>query len=207
MIMKITGLFILISLISLGCSTPTQIKVTTIPSGADAEIVDQTGMASPLGKTPLNLKESDVYKNANIASQLRIKKEGYIDQNVVLVKPLFGSEINVYVKLNKEELNQNVNEQIAAQEKIASTIAKVNGLIQAKQYPEAEIAMNNFVDQYPSISVGYDYLGNINYLQKRYAKALKFYNKANAINPVNAERKLLVDKIQNLVKIQPGDAQ
>jgi cytochrome c-type biogenesis protein CcmH/NrfG len=44
-------------------------------------------------------------------------------------------------------------------------------------------------------------------LQKKYAKALKYYNRALSLNPQNAERKIIVERISNLVKSQAGEAQ
>ena len=90
---------------------------------------------------------------------------------------------------------------------MASAIARANGLIQSKQYGEAETVMLNFIEQYPSVSVGFDYLGNLNYLQKKYAKALKYYKRAISLNPQNAERKIIVERIQSLVKSQTGEVQ
>lgn len=198
-------LFCLASVYS--CSTPSQYKFISTPADADVSVVDQTGISTVLGKTPLSINESDVFKGSNRYSQVKIKKDSYTEQEVVLMKPLFGADTTVNVQLKKDENVQNIGEQTITQEKVASAIARANGLIQSKQFVEAEVVMTNFVEQFPSVSVGYDYLGNINYLQKKYAKALKFYTRADSLNPTNAERKVIVERIQNLVKTQSGDAQ
>ena len=199
-------LFILAN-IFFSCSTPSTVKLQSLPNDAEVSVVDSSGIAKALGKTPITLNESEVYINNNRFSQLRIKKEGFIDNEVVLMKSTFGSDTTINVQLKKDETPQNLGEQTNTQEKVASAIARANGLIQSKQYGEAETVMLNFIEQYPSVSVGFDYLGNLNYLQKKYAKALKYYKRAISLNPQNAERKIIVERIQNLVKSQTGEVQ
>jgi TolA-binding protein len=179
----------------------------SVPNEADISVVDSNGIATSLGKTPLTSNEGDVYKGSNRYTQVKIKKEGFLDQEVVLMKSTFGSDTVVNVQLKKDETVQNIGEQSITQEKVASSIARANGLIQSKQYIEAEAVMANFIEQFPSVSVGYDYLGNINYLQKKYAKALKYYNRALSLNPQNSERRIIVERIQSLVKSQTGEVQ
>ncbi|NOT78163.1 MAG: hypothetical protein HOP07_04075 [Bacteriovoracaceae bacterium] len=159
----------------LSCSTSTVVKFQSSPSDAEVSVIDTTGVATVIGKTPLNSTEIDVFKNSNRHSQVRIKKEGFLDNEIILMKSTFGSEIAVNVQLKKDETVQNIGEQSISQEKVASSIARANGLIQSKNFIEAESVMTNFVEQFPSVSVGFDYLGNIYFLQKKYAKALKNY--------------------------------
>lgn len=189
------------------CSTSSTVKFQSTPSDAEVSVVESTGIVTSLGKTPLTSNESDVYKSTNRYTQIRIKKDGYLENEIVLMKSTLGSDISVNIQLKKDETVQNVGEQSITQEKVANAIARANGLIQSKQLPEAETVMLNFIEQYPSVSVGYDYLGNIYYLQKKFAKALKNYNRAMSLNPQNAERKIIVERIQNLVKSQSGEVQ
>lgn len=196
--------FSLLSVVS--CSSQTSFKFLSTPIDADVVLVDANGFESNLGKTPLSTPESDVFKN-NKYSQIKFKKSGYTDQNILLVKSFVSAESTVNVQLKKDENQQNLGEQTLNQEKIASAVARANGLIQSKQYVEAETVMTSFIEQYPSVSVGYDYLGNINYLLKKYSKALKYYTKAASLNPQNPERKIVIEKISNLVKSQTGDVQ
>ena len=204
--LQILLLFILAN-IYISCSTPSTVKLQSIPNDAEISVVDSSGIAKVLGKTPITLNEAEVYINNNRFSQIRIKKEGFVDNEVVVMKSTFGSDIIINAQLKKDETSQNLGEQTNTQEKVASTIARANGLIQSKQYLEAETVMLNFIEQYPSVSVGFDYLGNLNYLQKKYAKALKYYKRAISLNPQNAERKIIVERIQNLVKSQTGEVQ
>ena len=189
------------------CSTPSTLKFVSSPSDADVSLIDANGIATVIGKTPLTSTETDIYKTNNRYAQIKIKKEGFTEQEVVLMKATYGSDTNLSFQLKKDENVQNMGEQTMTQEKVAGAIARANGLIQSKQYPEAENVLINFIEQYPSVSVGYDYLGNLNYLQKKYAKALKYYNRALSLNPQNAERKIIVERISNLVKSQAGEAQ
>lgn len=189
------------------CSSPSLIRVISTPEDAQVSVVDTNGTAVVIGKTPLASNESDVYKGNNRYSQLRISKDSYQSQEIVLMKSTNGSETTVNIQLQKDASTQNLGEQTANQEKVASAIARANGLIQSKQYVEAEAVLVNFVEQYPGISVSYDYLGNLNYMQKRYQKALKYYNKALSLNPQNAERRSIVEKLQNIVKSSEGDTQ
>jgi tetratricopeptide (TPR) repeat protein len=191
----------------LSCGTTTNLKFNTTPADAEVRVVDSNGISTTIGKTPFAANDLDVFKSNSKYSQIVIKKDGYVDHDLVITKPLFGADIVVNAQLKKDENMQNVGEQTIVQEKVANGIARANGLIQSKQFEEAETSMLNFVEQFPSVSVGYDYLGNINYLQKRYAKALKYYNRASALNPQNSERKVIIERIQNLVKGQQGEVQ
>lgn len=200
-------LFFAISFALYSCGSPSTVKFSSTPSEADVSVVNSSGIATVLGKTPLTSNEPDVYQGNSRYTQVKIKKDGYLEQDVVLMKSTFGSDTSVSVQLKKDETVQNIGEQSITQEKVASAIARTSGLIQSKQYAEAETVMLNFVDQYPNVSVGYDYLGNINYLQKKYVKALKYYNRAIALNPQNTERRVIIERIQTLVKSQAGEAQ
>lgn len=199
--------FLLILIMSASCASPTLIKFQSTPSEAEVSLIDSAGVAMVVGKTPLSSTEFDIFKNSNNYSQVRIKKSGYLDNEIVLMKSTFGSEISVNAQLKKDETVQNMGEQTVALEKVANSIARANGLIQSKKFIEAESVMTNFVEQFPSVSVGYDYLGNINYLQKKYLKALKHYTRANSMNPQNMERKIIIERIQQIVKSQSGDAE
>lgn len=201
------GLFLTTSMTILSCGSTSNLKFNTTPADAEVRVIDGNGISTTIGKTPFAANELDIFKSNSKYSQIIIKKEGYVDHDLVITKPLFGADIIVNAQLKKDENIQNVGEQNIVQEKVANGIARANGLIQSKQFEEAEISMLNFVEQFPSVSVGYDYLGNINYLQKKYSKALKYYNRANALNPQNAERKVIIERIQNLVKNQPGEVQ
>lgn len=187
------------------CGT-TSVRVLSVPEDAQVSVIDSNGTATIIGKTPFTASEADVYKGSSRYSQIRISKDNYQPQEVVLMKSPNGSESTINVQLKRDESNQNIGEQVAQQEKVASAIARANALIASKQFAEAENIVLAFVENYPSVSVGYDYLGNIYYLQKKYQKALKFYNKALNLNPQNADRRAVVEKLQNLVK-SAGDNQ
>jgi len=186
------------------CSTST-VKFNSNPNDADISVVDPQGISTFIGKTPFTANESDVYKNSNRYAQVSIKKAGYVDSDIIVMKSTFGSEVIINSQLKKDENMQNIGEQTITQGKVANSIARANGLIQGKQYAEAESTMLNFIEQFPSVSVGYDYLGNIKYLQKDFSKALKYYNRALTLNPQNSERKVIIERLQNLVKSQSGE--
>ncbi len=181
------------------CAGPSVVRFQSTPPDAVVSIVDTNGIVTPIGKTPLVSNESDIYRGGR-HSQIQIKKENFKVQEIVLMKSPMGGETSVNVQLVQEEVIAASNDQTAVQEKIASALARASGMIQAKQYVEAEAVMSNFVEQYPTISVGYDYLGNLNYLQKKFSRALKFYKKALSLNPQNAERRNIVEKLELITK-------
>jgi TolA-binding protein len=187
------------------CSSPSVIKIISTPEDAQVSIVNDNGTTTVIGKTPFNSNQAEVYRNEKLYSQVKISKDNFQSQEILLMKSPTGSEATINVQLKSEEVSKNHDDQLAVQEKIANSIAHANGLIQSKQYAEAESLMLHFIELYPSISVGYDYLGNLNYIQRRFAKALKYYNKALSLNPQNTERHTIVEKIKNLVK--EGEAQ
>lgn len=197
MLNKFAQLCLILALTS--CAGPSVVRFQSTPPDAMVSLVDANGIATPIGKTPYVANESDIYRNGRY-SQIQIAKEKYKSQEMLLTRSPMGGETSVSVQLLNEDLPATSIDQTATQEKIASSIARANGMIQAKQYAEAEAVMTNFVDQYPSISVGYDYLGNLNYLQKKFSKALKYYKKALSLNPQNAERRTIVEKLELITK-------
>jgi len=197
------AIYLFSSLILVSCGQST-IRVLSTPIDAEVQVIDQNGVGASIGKTPLNATDGEIFKN-NKHAHLKIIKSGFTDEDIVITKSLVGSDTVVNLQLKKDENIQNVGEQTITQEKVASSIARANGLIQAKQLEEAETTMLNFVEQFPSVSVGHDYLGNIYYLQKKYPKALKYYNRAMNLNPQNPERKVIIERLQNLVSSQTGE--
>lgn len=178
------------------CSSGT-IKIKTTPENANIYLIDDNGMKSDIGKTPLTLQDNNVFKNSKYA-EILIEKENHRSHDLILSKSYLGGDINVNITLDKE-INNIAKEDQQIKEKLATDLAKINRLIYSKQYIEAENLLISFTNEYPDVSVGYDYFGNLMYLKKDYAKALNYYNKTHNINSQSIERKKMIEKIQSLM--------
>lgn len=178
-----------------GCSN-NSIKIKTTPEDAIVSIIDDAGVKTQIGKTPLDLPESAIFKNQKYADVL-VEKDSYKSREILLTRSLFGTNSNMNISMEKE-IAATQKDNAEYKEKLATSLAKINTLIQLKQYNEAEVLLNGFVNDYPDISVGYDYLANVLYMKKDYLKALSLYRKAHNINPQSMERKKMMEKISEL---------
>lgn len=191
-------LYYYLALISLLSCSNAQVKIDTIPEGATVSSIGPKGEIKEIGKTPLNIKEDQLYVMNSGFAQLKITKDQFLDDNVVITKPVMSRDLQLSFKLKKLEQSSDARLIKEDNEKIATSIARLNALIKEKQLSEAENVLMVFIQQYPHISVGYDYLGNVYYLQKNINKALSYYQRAQDINPQNMERKTIINKLQEM---------
>jgi len=191
----ISGLALLVS-----CSTG-NVSFTSNPPGADVFLLNDLGEKKILGQTPLQLNSVEIFSRGNTSAQVEIAKADYHSSSVVVTEGKFSTTTFVNANLKKDVDSQKNQKSFSQEdeETIAQSVAKANSLIAQKNYSEAGEFLKDFINKHPNISVSYDYLGNINYLQKNFAKALSYYNKAMEINPKNPERTKIIEKLKNLV--------
>ncbi len=193
-------ILILLMTAVVSCSTG-NVNFTSNPPGADVLLLNDLGEKKNLGKTPLQLNSLEIFGRGNTSAQVEFAKEDHQSASVVVTEGKFSTVTFVNANLKKDTESQK-NQKAFSQEDeetIAQSVAKANSLIAQKNYSEASDFLKDFINKHPNISVSYDYLGNINYLQKNFAKALGYYNKAMEINPKNPERSKIIEKLKNLV--------
>lgn len=183
-------LFFVFSVLSLAaCSTSPAIKLRSFPEGAQVSAVESDGGTRPLGKTPM---ESD----ASMESLL-IEKEGY-EPVRIFVGRMNSQHYEYSVKLTPKAEDPKLTDMKSRYERLAKSIARANNLINTKRFSEAESLLGNLTNDYPNVSVAYDLLGNISYLQRDYRRAINHYQRSIEINPENTETKQVLNRLRSM---------
>lgn len=197
--MKGIILFVTILLINSGCSTSvSQLRVKTVPESAQIAVRTAEGEYKVLGKGPLEISTQEVFSLGSRMSMIQVSKEGYKPQSVLIVQGKTPENYEMLVQLEKELADPKSNDIRERQERLAKSLAQANNLIFLKKYNEAENILKNVVTDFPHISVGYDLLGNLYYLQKNMKSALLNYEKSFEINPENFETKRMIEKLRQV---------
>ncbi len=181
------------------CTTAPRVSVTSLPEGAVVSMKGPDGSNRILGKTPLDLSSRELGGSQRL-SALEISAEGYQQQQILLARDR-GSEnyeINVHLKKVAEDA-KNVDVR-ARQEKLARSIAQASNLISNKRFEEARSLLNNITLEYPQVSVGYDLMGSLSFLQKDLKSALNFYEKALTINPESVDTRQMVNRLRGMLQ-------
>lgn len=170
------------------CASPS-IKLKSVPDGASVSVVESDGSARSIGKTPLETSES--------MQSILIEKEGF-ESSRIFVGHLESQHYEYSVKLTPRPEDPKVTDIKSRYERLAKNIAKANNLINNKRYSEADSLLVNLTNDYPYVSVGYDLLGNISYLQKDFKRAIGYYQKSLELNPENVETKQVLDRLRSM---------
>ncbi|MFY7992625.1 MAG: tetratricopeptide repeat protein [Bacteriovoracaceae bacterium] len=180
-----------------GCAK-SELIIQSIPADAEVSVIDDDGKIKSIGKTPLKIPSDEVFRSSKGFSQIQLTKDNYEPQHLVMGKSSMPTNYEVSVNLKKSATDPKSLEMNSKNEKIAQQIALANSYIMSKKFFEAEQLIARFVQDYPHISVGYDYMGNIYYLKKDYKKALYYYEKGLTLNPENLETKDMVTKLKSI---------
>ena len=179
----------------LGCSTPQpKIKIQSIPEGATVSSRGSDGAIKSLGKTPLEISAADLNSSGRISS-LEVTKDGFQDHKVIFGRDISTENYDLMMKLSPK-LSAGSGEQ----EVFARRLLKTYTLVTSKRFEEARAALNDFIRDYPNVSVGYDLMGNLSYLQKDIKAARDYYERSLQINPDNPGTKSLVNRLNGMLQ-------
>jgi tetratricopeptide (TPR) repeat protein len=171
------------------CASEPLIKLKSVPDGANVSAVDSDGSTRMIGKTPLETSES--------MRGLVIEKEGF-ESSHIFVGRVNREHYEYTVQLTPKAEDPKITDVKSRHERLAKSIAKAHNLINNKRYGEADSLLVNLTNDYPYVSVGYDLLGNISYLQKDFKRAIGFYKKSLQLNPENIETKQVLDRLRSM---------
>ncbi len=181
-------IFIVMALVALSsCSSPRSLKVRSIPEGASVSIIENDGSARPLGVTPLESSES--------MQALAIEKDGF-EKAHLFIGRFENQNYDYVIRLQKKADDPKANDSRTKQERVALIIARANNLISTRRFGEAESILTNLTPDFPFVSVIYDLLGNVNYLQKDFRAALGYYEKSLELNPDNEDTKQVIQRLR-----------
>lgn len=182
----------------LGSCAQAEFSVQSLPSESDVALVDEEGKIKPLGKTPLKVKADDVFKSGSAYSQIQISRPDHHTESIMVSRSSMPIDYEISINLKRQIQDPKALEANSRNERVAQAIAQANNMIATKRLVEAEQMMAKFIQDFPHISVGYDYMGNINYLKKDLKRALYYYEKGLQINPENLETRDMVNKLKSM---------
>ncbi len=191
-------LSLILLLVLMSCASSSRVKISSSPDKAEVKVTTNDGETKSLGTTPLEIEGREIYANASRMSMLHVSKEGFETQNIFIAQDSNQENYNINVKLKTRSEDAKGLEIKARQEKLAKNIAVSNNLINKKRFEEAERVLITITQDYPYVSVSFDLLGNISYLQRDFRAALNYYQKSYQINPENAETKMMIDKLKTM---------
>ena len=180
--------------------TTTQLTVNSEPNGADVVIVSDDGREDKLGQTPLNLTPEMMERFPSNNWRMSINKAGFVKDQLFIETKMFRELGKISVKLTPEanwkEAYQDMNAYKYLND-VSSMSAEIQAATVKGDYGRAESIANSLVTRYPKLSVGWNLLGNIYYLQKRMDKAVESYQKSLSINPDDQVTKGILDRIRS----------
>ncbi|MCB0356228.1 MAG: hypothetical protein KDD40_04435 [Bdellovibrionales bacterium] len=173
-------------------------SVRSTPEGADVYIARNGAQPIKIGQTPLNLPADRVNNQPGESAQIIIRKDGYKPENYLIPRVLFNSTIEVNVLLTEDRLPAACSNQAQAAEKLSRGIAEAQFLIQRKEFDQAQVILNNLLVDNPNISVLWDLIGNIHYLQKDTQAALNAYEKSESLSPGQLNTIRMINKLRSI---------
>lgn len=169
------------------------IRIETTPSMASITTLSSDGQIRTLGQSPLEISESELFQNNNMV-YLQATLNGFKENSLYIPKTERLKEMNITLRLKELPLLESKkNDQV---NNLLSEIAKAQAMIFQKKYAAAQSLLEKLVSTHPDIAVIRDLLGNALYLSGKNKEALDIYLKAEAIDPNNGTRKLIINKLQ-----------
>lgn len=186
------------------CSS-NMLRVQSSPEGADVFTVSREGVATKIGKTPLDIDgrtQRDLYIDA---IEIKVSKEGHLPQSA-LIPPLgrMGGRGVLNFNLNETSLPRTCTAQEDALNDLAQGIAEASSVIQKKRYVEAISLLQTLTVKFNSVAVLYDLQGNAFYLQRDLTRALDSYKRSLALMPGNQQTQRMIERIQQLQGTKAG---
>lgn len=200
--MKLSKANICIFLIyaSAGCTTH-QFRITSEPLQAEVVAYTREGNEVVIGQTPMELKPEDFEKMPSDVLRIGFNKTGYVKEQVFVDSKWFKKSGYVNIKLTPlANWNEAYQDQTAYKylNDVASLTAEIQAATVKGDYAKAETLGKSLVTRYPRLSVGWNLLGNVYYLQKRMGDALSSYQKSLNLSPDSQDTKDVVNKLRGI---------
>lgn len=180
-----------------GCAAH-RVRVVSSPDGAEVFKVSGDGPGVALGKTPLDLDEGAIFGPGEAAAQLRIVKDGFNEEHVLLPTTALPAQRTITADL-EARIESKVMEHAAAAScpepgltaartaVLARGIAETQRFISRREYQAAETRISVLLSEFPNVAVLYDLQGNTFYLQKRLPEALAAYERSLSLDGSNPD--------------------
>jgi hypothetical protein len=173
-----------------GCAS-NQLTVESNPDGADVYVFGPNNTKQKVGKTPISLTNSNTPSLFKDTIQLTVQKEGYKSESFVIPPASTTANGRILAQLPQIESSSTTNE-------VSEGVAQILRLIYRKSYVEAERSLATYTVKFANISIFWDLLGNVHYLQKNLDRALGAYQTSLSLNPQNSETQKMITKIKTI---------
>ncbi|OFZ82445.1 MAG: hypothetical protein A2583_03870 [Bdellovibrionales bacterium RIFOXYD1_FULL_53_11] len=177
-----------------GCAS--SMVVESSPDNAEILMRRENDVPLKIGKTPMTLTREVAPGIFSDSVELYVAKDGYQVERILIPQSRFGVRSRWSVSL-QPSMGDGKNLQ-SLYTGLAQGIAEAQKEIYLKNYRQAETKISTLLARYPNVSVLYDLLGNIYYMQKDLDKALDAYRRSVALTPDNHETSGMIDKIARI---------
>lgn len=174
-------------------------RISSSPDKAEVFVTYEGGQPQKLGDTPLSLDSRLLEDKRGKFLTVSLKKDGYRTESIILPTSMIQSSVTVSTKLDEFKLPLACQDSSMAVDKIAKGIASSQSLIKANRLMDAEQKVSLLINEYPNVSVLHDLLGNIQYMNKNLAGALKAYDKSLELEPNNLDTQRIRNKLRTIV--------
>ncbi len=188
------------------CATG-NMRVTSTPDKAEVFMAYEGEQPNKIGETPLSVDAGLMGIQRGRFFQLTIKKDGFQPESILVPTSTMPASLDVTSKLSESKLPQQCIDQTASVEKIARGIATVQALMNRNSYDEARVKLVTLLNEYPSVSVLHDLMGNVNYVSRNLEAALASYQRSLSIDPSNLDTQRMVNKIKSIIGIRMPTSQ
>ncbi len=189
------------ALLLVGCATG-KLDITSSPEGASILKIESSGNAKVIGKTPMSVDVNNFTSSSESYVHLAISKEKFRREAVIIPRNMFEASHTLNFKLTSINESGSLDECPKLPEnsfsELARGVAEAQTMITEKDFSAAENKLQVLTAQFPFVSVLYDFIGNIKYLQKNLNGALKAYEKSLELWPHNPQTTRMVNKIRGM---------
>jgi hypothetical protein len=190
------GLKILLLFFLVNCSQQSVVSIKSTPSGATVKSIDADGEIKELGETPISINSNEVFAGKELVKVV-IEKKDFSSESVLLVKPDHPTDIKISSNLKRHE---NISQDLGLQklEQLTTKLGKIQNLIYQKNFEESSVLLKELERDHSGLSIIYDMQGNIAYLKGEFNRAVKYYQQADEINPMNPERSRIIKRLKSM---------
>ena len=201
---NLTSAYLWIILVSLSCKTTNEIEIRSNPEKSKVYLIDNAGSKDLIGETPTFISADDrLFRNSTVA-RISVENEGFEAESFLINKHSITTKDTLVLSLKDktiadESMSKCETISSEAMNELASGVAVVQARIAKKEYDVALIKLSSLTAKFPYVSVIWDLLGNVYYIQKNYESALEAYEKSLAIDPSNASTANIVKRLKKLL--------
>ena len=201
---NLTSAYLWIILVSLSCKTTNEIEIRSNPEKSKVYLIGNAGSKDLIGETPTFISADDrLFRNSTVA-RISVENEGFEAESFLINKHSIPTKDTLVLSLKDktiadESMSKCETISSEAMNELASGVAVVQARIAKKEYDVALIKLSSLTAKFPFVSVIWDLLGNVYYIQKNYESALEAYEKSLAIDPSNASTANIVKRLKKLL--------